>query len=147
MEAYDTATPLLRAAAVVYVTVRRNENKPLFRQDSYVANINTTYPQGLLIVQVNASDKDSLVTGVFIVIPAHCRLFYSSAVCRISSTLFSLAGMSLFNTIVSIDFKYRRRRRPWKQCMDNIKLLTKRQYHSAYGLPKTAVAGRNSSVM
>ena len=60
--AYDSATPKQRASAVVYVTVKRNENKPLFKDDSYSASINTTYPQGLLILQVKAADKDSQVS-------------------------------------------------------------------------------------
>ena len=58
--AHEAATPQLQTKAVVYVIVKRNENKPSFSQSRYVANINATYPQGLRIVTISAEDKDGV---------------------------------------------------------------------------------------
>ena len=55
---YDSATPQIAGETVVFVTVRRNENKPLFSSITYRAQINSTWPQGQVITQVRADDKD-----------------------------------------------------------------------------------------
>ena len=60
IEAYDSATPDIRGSAKVVVTVRRNENKPVFGDSSYSASINTSMPQGVPFVQVTAQDEDGV---------------------------------------------------------------------------------------
>ncbi len=56
--ASDAATPNLQGQASVFINVRRNENRPVFNQSDYNANINASQPQGVAIVQVTARDRD-----------------------------------------------------------------------------------------
>jgi protocadherin Fat 4 len=58
LEAFDSATPNLRGAAQITITVKRNENRPIFVSTSYETKINTTYALGQSIVQVQAEDTD-----------------------------------------------------------------------------------------
>ena len=59
--ANDAATPNLQGETKVYINVRRNENRPIFSESEYVANINASFPQGVSIAQVVARDNDDLV--------------------------------------------------------------------------------------
>jgi hypothetical protein len=60
IEAYDSATPDVRGSARVYVTVRRNENKPAFEASSYTALIDTSTPLGTPFLNVSARDQDGV---------------------------------------------------------------------------------------
>lgn len=59
---YDSTTPSARGSTTMAVTVRRNENKPIFTQTAYEMTINSTYPLGYTIVSVLAADKDQSVS-------------------------------------------------------------------------------------
>ena len=59
--AYDSVNPSIRGEGIVYIAVKRNENKPLFEESSYEAEISSTYPQGEIIVNVTAIDQDEMV--------------------------------------------------------------------------------------
>ena len=70
-----------------------------------------------------------------------CKLSYFGHLCRYH-------GCQIAKTVVEEYVEERRRCiRPQKQCMDNIKMWTKWQYHIACGLSKTVAAGENSSAM
>ncbi len=69
--ANDAATPNLQGETMVFVNVRRNENRPIFTQTAYVGNIDADFPQGVSIVQVSAKDSDEQVFMV-VILPTLC---------------------------------------------------------------------------
>ena len=62
VQAYDRATPDIRGQTVVYVTVRRNENKPRFTDVKYTSRIAADLPQGQVFITVEATDQDKVRT-------------------------------------------------------------------------------------
>ena len=60
IDAYDAATPNIRGSVTVFITVRRNENKPVIEELSYSASINSSLAQGVPIVRVGAQDQDGV---------------------------------------------------------------------------------------
>ena len=59
--ARDQGSPPQEAVAVVYVTVRRNFNKPRFDPNSYSPRILETQELGVAFATVRATDSDSQV--------------------------------------------------------------------------------------
>ncbi len=62
IDAFDSSLPDIRSQTVLYVTVRRNENKPSFESTYTTVEINATWPQGQEIIVVTATDADATVS-------------------------------------------------------------------------------------
>ncbi|XP_065921690.1 protocadherin Fat 4 isoform X2 [Magallana gigas] len=58
VQAYDVAYPLDRAVTNVTITIRRNENAPQFDQFQYSANISENTPRNVVVLRLNATDRD-----------------------------------------------------------------------------------------
>lgn len=61
MQAYDVAYPNDRATTNVTITIRRNENSPVFDKFTYSANISENTALNVVVLRLNATDRD---TGV-----------------------------------------------------------------------------------
>ena len=61
---YDIAYPEDRDATNVTITVDRNPSPPVFNPQQYSRTINESYPIGLSLVQLIASDPDN-VSDIF----------------------------------------------------------------------------------
>ena len=60
----DSGPPVLTSTAVVKVTVTdANDNKPVFKDATYQANVDENSPVDTIVVQMFATDKDSLGNG------------------------------------------------------------------------------------
>ena len=62
MEAHDGGVPPKSATALVIITVNRNLHVPEFILDVYKKRIPETTSLGVSILQVTASDRDTLVS-------------------------------------------------------------------------------------
>jgi hypothetical protein len=57
---YDIAYPEDRDATNITITVDRNPSPPVFNPQQYLRTINESYPIGLSLVQLSASDPDNV---------------------------------------------------------------------------------------
>lgn len=62
---YDIAYPEDRDATNVTITVDRNPSPPVFIPPQYLRTINESYPIGLSLVQLTATDPDNVSKEVF----------------------------------------------------------------------------------
>lgn len=60
--AYDSAYPNDQATATVTINVNRNLYSPVFTEAQYIANVYDNTGLGVVIKQVNATDRDSAVS-------------------------------------------------------------------------------------
>nr|XP_034314273.1 protocadherin-like wing polarity protein stan [Crassostrea gigas] len=58
VQAYDVAYPLDRDVTNVTITIRRNENAPQFDQFQYSANISENTARNVVVLRLNATDRD-----------------------------------------------------------------------------------------
>ena len=58
IQSYDSGAPNVVITTDLIVTVKRNENPPVFSSKFYSATIAATYPLGVSILRVNATDLD-----------------------------------------------------------------------------------------
>lgn len=63
--AYDSAFPNNRVMEQLSINVLRNPNAPRFDQNSYSKRISETFPVGEIILQVAATDQDSVSTDLY----------------------------------------------------------------------------------
>ena len=60
MIGYDSAAPLQQATSEVFITVIRNQNPPIFRNEPYQVTISDTQAIGSSIIRITAEDADNV---------------------------------------------------------------------------------------
>lgn len=74
--AYDSARPLQKDYANLTIVVNRNPNPPVFTQTTYARRIPESFALGANLVQVTATDADSVSIGTLTMF--HFKYFSAS---------------------------------------------------------------------